>query len=266
MKLSFTTLACPEWDLKTILARAKEYGYDAIDFRGYGKEMLIYKLPEFSTGAAATARQIADSGLVVSGLSSGALLFSDPAKQEAFVEEVSRYAELADVLNVPLIRVFGGRLGGAELDRAVDQAAAMAERLAAAAGDRLLAIETHDDWTDSHLMVRLMQSIRAKNACVLWDLHHPYRMSGESPETTWGLLGKYVRAVHVKDGIVSPEGKYVYTLPGQGTIPLVKMIDLMQAGGYDGYLTLEWEKRWHPELAGPEVSLPAYAEFLRRWR
>ena len=30
----------------------------------------------------------------------------------------------------------------------------------------------------------------------------------------------------------------------------------LRAAGYDGWLTVEWEKRWHPELAEPEVALP----------
>jgi hypothetical protein len=42
------------------------------------------------------------------------------------------------------------------------------------------------------------------------------------------------------------------------------MIDLLAAGGYDGYLTLEWEKKWQPEIAEPEVVFPAYARFLRQ--
>ena len=55
MKISFTTLGCPEWDLQTIIARAREYGYDGVDFRGLGAEMDIWKLPEFSSQADQTA-------------------------------------------------------------------------------------------------------------------------------------------------------------------------------------------------------------------
>jgi len=38
----------------------------------------------------------------------------------------------------------------------------------------------------------------------------------------------------------------------------------LQAGGYDGYLTLEWEKRWVPELAEPEVAFPQFVAFMRQ--
>ena len=30
MKLAFSTLGCPEWDIPTIAAKAAEYGYDGL--------------------------------------------------------------------------------------------------------------------------------------------------------------------------------------------------------------------------------------------
>ena len=35
MKLSYSTLACPGWDLARIVEAAVASRYDAIDFRGY---------------------------------------------------------------------------------------------------------------------------------------------------------------------------------------------------------------------------------------
>lgn len=30
-------------------------------------------------------------------------------------------------------------------------------------------------------------------------------------------------------------------------------------------LAVEWEKKWHPEIAEPEVALPQHAEVLREY-
>ena len=38
---------------------------------------------------------------------------------------------------------------------------------------------------------------------------------------------------------------------------------LLRAFGYDGYLSLEWEKKWQPHLAEPEVVVPHYIRFMR---
>jgi hypothetical protein len=37
----------------------------------------------------------------------------------------------------------------------------------------------------------------------------------------------------------------------------------MHTAGYCGWLSVEWEKKWHPDLAEPEVALPQHAEKLR---
>jgi sugar phosphate isomerase/epimerase len=42
-------------------------------------------------------------------------------------------------------------------------------------------------------------------------------------------------------------------------------IDALRAAGYAGWLSVEWEKRWHPDLAEPEVALPHFAKILRSW-
>jgi hypothetical protein len=35
--------------------------------------------------------------------------------------------------------------------------------------------------------------------------------------------------------------------------------------GYDGWLSVEWEKHWHPEIAEPEIALPQHVERLRAY-
>ena len=70
MKISFTTLGCPDWDLDTICRRGREYGYEGVDFRGLQETMDITQLPAFTSGAAQTRRQLADAGMEVSGISS----------------------------------------------------------------------------------------------------------------------------------------------------------------------------------------------------
>ncbi len=57
MKLSFMTLGCPTWDLDTICARGREYGFDGVDLRGYLDTLDVTTLPMFTTEAAKTRRQ-----------------------------------------------------------------------------------------------------------------------------------------------------------------------------------------------------------------
>jgi hypothetical protein len=33
---------------------------------------------------------------------------------------------------------------------------------------------------------------------------------------------------------------------------------------YDGYVSFEWEKYWHPEIEEPEVALPDFINAIRK--
>ena len=266
MKISCTTLACPEWPLETILQRFAEYGYDGVDFRGLGAEMEVYRLPAFTTGAAETARRIARAGLEVSAFSSSARMFiADAAGREKGLAEVREYAGLCRAFGAPMIRIFGGALRQTPPEEAVEAAVAALGEMAQAVGEQVaLAVETHDDWIRSGMLAEVMKRIDAPNVGVLWDLHHPYRLAGEPPQETYDNIGRFTIATHLKDSRLTAGGQHEPCLGGEGDVPLAEMVSLLIRGGYDGYLTLEWEKKWHPEIADPEVALPAYAKFMRK--
>ena len=46
MKLGFSTLGCPDWPYATIVAKAREYGFDGFEIRGLMGEMDLLKVPE----------------------------------------------------------------------------------------------------------------------------------------------------------------------------------------------------------------------------
>lgn len=47
MKLSFSTLGCPDWSFQTILDEAQRLGFDGIEIRGIEGEMDVAKIPYF---------------------------------------------------------------------------------------------------------------------------------------------------------------------------------------------------------------------------
>jgi sugar phosphate isomerase/epimerase len=269
MKLAFTTLGCPDWDLDTILQQAVALGFDGVDFRGYQQELAVYKLPEFTTQARATAQRFADAGLEVACFSSSARAYNaTPEQRQASLDEVRAYAPLCAAFGARYIRVFGGATGGIPLTQAIDSAARDIEALYAIAdghGARLV-IESHDDWIDSDLLRRLIGDLDGDLAGVVWDVHHPYRMNNEPPELTWLNLGRYVEYTHWKDSLPDPASQsgYAYTHFGAGDLPLAQMLLLLKNAHYEGWLTFEWEKRWHPHLPAPEEAFPIFVQVMRK--
>jgi fatty-acyl-CoA synthase len=91
-------------------------------------------------------------------------------------------------------------------------------------------------------------------------------MMGETPEKTWEQLGKWICNTHWKDSYADPDNKrgYQLCLVGDGDIPLRDIFACLKSNGYDGYLTLEWEKMWAPEIDEPDIAFPAYVQYMRR--
>ncbi|KRG14444.1 sugar phosphate isomerase/epimerase family protein [Lederbergia galactosidilytica] len=269
MKLAFTTLGCPEWNLDTIISKAVEFDYDGVDFRGYLGEMEIYKLPEFSSDIETTKRKFNEADLEIPCFSSSIRLFTTSNKElESFKEELRQYGRLCQEFNTPFIRVFGGGIGEISRAEAIDFVKNnLAELLPIAEQYGVtLILETHDSWTKCEYVENILRLTDSKHVQVLWDIHHPYRTEGEQPEKTWELLGDRIKYTHWKDSYpdeTAPRG-YQLCLMGEGDIPLKRILHLLKQNGYEGYYTLEWEKVWCPEIEEPEVAIPQYIQFMKQ--
>jgi sugar phosphate isomerase/epimerase len=265
MKLAFTTLGCPQWDLATIVKRAVEYGFDGVDFRGYLGRIPLPEIPEFTARAAESAALVRAAGLEVPCLSSSAGIAGDP---QAALDEIAAYAPICQAFGAPLLRVFGGG-DFAEEDRnhaAVRAILTLREAAEIAAHyDFTVVLETHDRWVAGTSLRPIMEAVDSPRVGILWDVHHPYRIAGESPSATWDAVGPWVKYTHVKDSRLDPANPdgHQLCLTGEGDIPLPEIMRVLQAGGYDGWLTLEWEKHWHPEIEEPEVAFPQYVRYMR---
>jgi sugar phosphate isomerase/epimerase len=269
MKLSFTTLGCPTWTLRQIVENAARMGYDGVDFRGLLDDIDISGRPEFTTHLNGTRRLLSDHRIAVSGLAlSARFAVVDPVARQEQSDEVRRNLALAAELGTHVMRVYGGRVPeGYTVETImpflVENLRAMGDE--ADGYDVTLALESHDDWTDSAALARVIAEADHPRVRVLWDLHHPFRAGGELPEVTYANLGPYTVSTHLKDSVPLEGGGHVYVALGEGDVPLKAMLDLLVAGGYDGYAILEWEKRWHPELAEPEDVFPQFVAKMREW-
>ncbi len=258
MKLGFSTLGCADWELDQIIEAARANGYDGVELRHYQGSLDLPKaLADLPGGPAEFRRRFEEAGLELCCVDTS-LSLSSP---ESSADDATAMLDLARDLGAPYIRVFGGGVPEGEsradcLTRAADELSDLG-RLAAERGVRAL-LETHDAFSTGAQVAELLGAVNEEGTGALWDLHHPVRM-GEPVEETARLLAGRTYHTHVKD---SREGSG-YTLLGDGDIPLAELVSSLQQVAYNGYLCLEWERAWHPELAAPEVAFPQAAEYLR---
>ena len=105
MKISFSTLACPDWSWSDIYSMAKDFGFDGIEIRGLGDEIFSVKAKPFTDSQLPdTIAKLKSLGLEIPCLSSGACLkFKD--KFNIAEEEILAYAKLANKLGTSYIRI-----------------------------------------------------------------------------------------------------------------------------------------------------------------
>ena len=108
-RVTFSTLACPNWTIHEVIAQASRLGYDGIEWRG-GPQGHIQ--PSASAEQKATLRQMsADAGLMLLAVTAYTSFVSDnPEERQLNVDEVRRYADLAAELGARYVRVFLGEL------------------------------------------------------------------------------------------------------------------------------------------------------------
>jgi len=267
MRLSFSTLGCPEWTFEQIVLRAQEYGYDGLELRGIGPELDITKCSDFSSTSARqhSLRFVTDHGLrIVAVDTSTQVVRSDPSQRLQQFNNARENIDLAAEIGASFVRVFGGvpddGVTKEEAQKLCADGLLELGDYAVSAGNVRVVLETHDFFSRGSDIAEIFRMVDHPNAGVLWDLHHPYRQ-GELPEQTLSLLKPWLAFTHAKDSVKGG----AYCLLGDGDVPIKSMIDLLQTAGYDGWLSLEWEKRWVPELVAPEIAFPQYAAKLRQY-
>jgi len=262
-RLAFSTLACPGWSLDRVVEAARQYGYQGLELRLIDGETIG---PELAVAERARVRSLLrGAGLPVVAVDTSIRLAGADPDQAA--SEIRAFLDLAAEWDSPLVRVFGGELSpGQSPDAAF---AAMARPLAAVGPEAErrgigIGIETHDAFSSARAVASLLSRVDCRAVGALWDVLHTCRM-GESPEEVTQLLGDRLLHVHVKDGRgETGASQWELVLLGEGDVPMAGVLRALRANGYRGWLTVEWEKKWHPEIAEPEVALPQHAEAMTR--
>ncbi|MDR1940304.1 MAG: sugar phosphate isomerase/epimerase [Clostridiales bacterium] len=262
MKISFSTLACPNWTFAEIAAAAKDLGYDGIELRGLGDEMYAPALKIFDeTHISSTLSKLASLGLTIPILTSGAVL-GVHSKIAAAEAEAKAYADLAAKIGAKYIRVMitpeaypdGGDV---ELFKI-----AYAKICEYAEGKGVVPlVETNGLFSDTALLAKALGQIDSQNKGALWDVNHTCRYNNESPEQSIKNIGGYIKHVHLKDSLIQ-KGVPAYKMLGYGDIPVFNAVKRLEALAYSGYYSLEWVKRWRSDLEEPGVVLSHFISAL----
>jgi sugar phosphate isomerase/epimerase len=256
---ALSTLGCPDLSFEETLVLAERHGLTGVELRFLGgtSDIPAYLKQHYGTPQALRDRLQASPVAVIGFGTSFKLPQNTPADREALLA----FVPWAEALGGASLRVFDGdaTLGTPALAETEDTWKWWQERRRGEGWQTNLMIETHDVFLESTSLRRLVD--RLPDCRILWDTHHTWRRGGEDPAATWQALRTHIVHIHVKDSVNRPSARhpYTYVLPGEGEFPLKALAEALSRDGYGGFVSLEWEKKWLPELPSLEVALETAA-------
>ncbi len=263
MKFTLNTLGAPNWDLEETARNARAYGYAGVDLRLLDGEVISLESVRANRDRLRALFPKNELPLAVLA-TSVRLATADPNVRQKTLDEARAWIDLAAQLDVPVIRYFAARTPPElDLERSIQAVGEMLAQLsdhATAAGIKI-GVETHDEFASSTTVARALALAPSPAVGAIWDLFHTARM-GETPAQALDTLGDRVLNVHLKDGRRAADG-WQLVLLGEGEIPVKDALHLLKERGYVDFISVEWEKKWHPELAEPEVAYPQHLALLR---
>lgn len=204
-------------------------------------------------------------------------------KEIAAIQDVIGYC---DFLRAKYIRIYGGNLVAGDTDRLEERWAKLVESLRYL-GDKVaergitLVVENHFNTmaVSAKEGARLMEAVDHPAVRILYDQANLTFTENESYEEAIPIQQQYVAYMHVKDlefkegvaftssDVAHPkeEERNVYTrIVGQGELKWPEILRMVKARGYDGWLSLEYERRWHPDdIPDASIGMKQCVEYLR---
>jgi len=267
LKLAFSTLGCPNWELGQIAEAARSLGYDGIELRAVGGDLNLLERPEFSRDVLATTRQLlVDQHVSVCCVDSSCTFDSpDAAERRKQVEVAIRHCELAAALGAPLIRVFPDKVqAGATFANTRDNIAACLHEVAERSSAEVrIGLETHGDFARGEVAAEIVRISAHAKVALIWDVANSLA-AGDTMEEAARAVSPYLAHVHLRDARpVHGSAHWLPVLAGRGQVSFTATVDALVELNYDGYISFEWEKYWHPEIEDPEIALPDFIMAMR---
>ena len=264
MKTAFSTLGCPKWSFSEIIATAVDLGFEGIEFRGVANEIYTPNVKEFSKdNLLKTKEKIKSLNLSVPVFTSGAVINDEDNNIKA-LKEAYDYIDLCSDFGSSYVRVLADRnpepIGFVDEDEVINNLKKITSY--AKRKNVNILIETNGCYSNSVKLLNLLKSVKTDNLFVIWDVHHTYRYANEKPIYTAEKLKDYIKHVHLKDSIIE-NGNVKYKLLGDGDVPVKEAVKSLKEIGYNGYLCLEWVKRWASDIDEPGIAFPNFIYFIK---
>jgi len=263
--------------LKECIAKAKEIGFEAIEFVDFNVASTLpegMSMMEYAKELRAECDRV---GIAVTNFTIGADFQNrDTAEEVARVKEM---VDIAEAFGATGMRhdVASGAKPYQSFDHALPKIADGVRQVAEYAATKGIKTmsENHGFFAQDALRVeKLINTVNHPNYGWLIDMGN-FTCADENPAISVGIGAPYAFYVHAKDFIIKPAdgpnpGKFFFqsrngnylrgTIVGQGNVPVKHCLIALKKAGYDGYVAIEFEG-----MEDCLLALEAGCENLKRY-
>ena len=267
MKLAFSTLGCPNWELVQIVETAQRLGYSGVELRALGGSLDLLNRPEFAPTEIGTTRSyFQEHNIEVCCVDTSCAFHSpDQTERSSQINLAVKHAQLASALGSPLIRVFPDKIqAGADRKQTREYIVDCLRQVAESAPNEVLVgLETHGDFARVEDSAEIMTMVDHPNVKLIWDVANSVSAGDSIPEAAQ-IVEPFLAHVHLRDARPVGAEHWLPVLAGCGNVSFEEASESLKKLNYDGYISFEWEKYWHPEIEEPNVALPDFIEAIRK--
>ena len=210
----------------------------------------------------------------------------DKEVRQAEIESIRKVIDYCQYLNTHYIRIYGGNLLAGDTQKLEERREKLIESLRylgnlAAQKDVVLIVENHFNTmaVSAKDSAALIRDIDHPAVRILYDQANLTFTGNEGYEEAISLQQQYVSYMHVKD-LVFLEGKDFVSsdvshpdesernvrtrIVGEGILDWPAILKSVKAHGYDGWLSLEYERRWHPDdIPDASIGMKKSIDYLK---
>ncbi|WP_460452520.1 sugar phosphate isomerase/epimerase family protein [Alsobacter sp. SYSU BS001988] len=270
MRILLHTMACPDRDPEGALALAQDLELDGVELicqSGYRCGIPPDATLADARRLAREARAVGTRILALTPYAKGVNAVDPDARRRA-VTELEHVISLAAEFGCEVVRIFAGaEVARDDMDAALVRATEPCRRLGDVAqrAGLTLCLENHMDTMalSASLTMRFLTAVDHQAYGILYDQANLDLMEAEAFPEAYELQ-RDIRHVHVKDFKRDKDGARIAVPVGEGIVPWPAIIQRLHGDGYNGCLSLEYERRWFPDQLPPaETGVARSRDALR---
>lgn len=263
MKLSFWTLGMPAWSNPEFADRAAQLGYGGIDLRLTNGGNVTMESSEAEIDD--VMRTYAAKGVGIASL----LAYQKRGDGKSPVDwgeveaDLVAHAKLAQRMNNTPVRITVGYTDpSTSWDTYLANLASATKTAVREVPTVTFMYQNHAGSATAEQLGALTEKLADPQIRFGFSPDHCFA-EGEDPLALARHYGPLIQQLHIADRKKQEDGTYAACWIGDGVVPHAAILETLAKHGFDGWVSLKWERGARSEMPQGDVVLPHFVQYIK---